>query len=664
MTKLWIVLLLLVVPSFAIDTMPKVGVLGSRFVYPQRGLIGAYPVNEGTGLTLTDYSASLGYRNSGTNTNRCGNLPITLSGGSATDSFTWNPAPENLANRPLRAGVLGVSSEIGFHLGGTNNYGTSASGVNDYITVPCGGSVKTAVFIIRAQHDSNASGASAPEGNGIHPLLGGDGVDNPIGFDAGQFGATLYKASQAFGGTNIDWQGYWNNSDGSQNLHCIGDDVVLVLTNPGSALTKAYCNGVEIPYKGGLATMSKLWLGTSAWYIGREDYATFGNYRYNQPMTRNIQWMSFHSVALTQQEVLQATNALRYRQRKFAKQPPLYIGIVGDSISDECSGPTGSAANQCPTGTSPNGTTISGSMDATQTSITFPSGNGVISYDSGISTGGYIRVSRTEYMKITSCTTSTSATTCTVQRGCKHGVCSGTGTTHTGGDYVQTSWAIQLRAALQNDAHVVNAAVIFYDDQTMRQLGMKVSGTPRYYEGTNINAEFDKAQSGIYGRKIIIGQECINALNGGRSAAQIEQTTTAWADEHRKAGYQVFWATCNPMGSQLATTSGGTLPGGSTEPSRQSINTWARANALENAVTIGGTGFSGPGMKGLIDLEVDSTFAPDHCENSSSNSQYPPCSTFSNPTIPYRDNTSHLTSVGSYRMMQRVLSTLNASGIF
>jgi hypothetical protein len=589
--------------------MPKAGVLGSRYVYPQRGLIGAYPANEGTGTTLTDYSPLLGYRNSGTNTGRCGNLSITLGGGSGTAAFAWNPAPESIANRPLRNGVSGINTDIGFRLGGTNNYGSSASGTNDYISVPCGGNVKTAVFIIRASHDTNASGNSAPEGNGeCIPLLGGDGADNSIGFRfSGKFGAPLYRTSQNDGNTKLDWQSYWDNSDSSQNLHCVGDDVVLVLTNPGSSLTKMYCNGVEVPYKAGLATMTKLWAGTSNWYIGREDYAVFGNFRYNQPMIRNIQWMSFHSVALTPLEIQQATMALRHKQRKKAMQPPLLIGIVGDSISDECFGTIGTSAGNCPTTNSPNGTTISGAMDATQTSITFAS-NPVISYDSSLGTGGYIRVSRTEYMKIVSCSTATGATSCTVQRGCLRNACSGTGVTHSSGDFVQTSWAIQLRAALQNSAVIVNAAMSFFDDLTMRQEGMTVAG-PRYYEGTNIKAEFDKAQSGIYGRKVLIGTECINGLNGGRTPAQMEQNLTQWANDHKQAGYAVFWITCSPQGDQLASTSGGTLPGGSKEPNRQALNTWARGNGTQNAVTISGTGFSGPGLKDLIDLEVDSVFS-------------------------------------------------------
>lgn len=657
MTRIIVFTLVFASAVLAIDKAPRLGVLGSRYNYPTRGLIGAYPANEGTGTTLVDYSASLGYRNGGSITGRCGDLSIVNSNG--TIPFAWNPAPYSIASRPLRTG--NALNDVGFHLGGTfNPTRTPTDPQNDHIPMPsCSTQVRTAIFIIKGLSDSG-SGTTEIGGGYEHPLLGGDQNDDPIGFYASMFSAPVAKNS-LWGVTSgsLEFSTYWNDhGTGTKYIHCQGDDKVIVLTvNNGLRL---YCDGVEVPYSNGLSNISRLWPGTTN-YIGRDDSTISPNFNFNQPLNKTIQWMSFHSVALSPQEILQATYALKYQQRKYARQKPNLIVVVGDSVNDECYATVGNAAGQCPAYKSPNGTTIAAAMTPTQTDISFPGGSSVISYDAGLGTGGFVRIDSNEIVRITSCTTALAATSCTVQRGCSAGQCSGTGTAHNAGAYVQTAWPIQLRAMLSSSAYYVNGAISYFDDTVMRSAGTEQNY--RLYEGSGVLAQFDLAASGIYNRRILIGGECINAVGGNRTPTQIEATHTQWAQEHESAGWEVLMTTCTPMGGSLPAASGGTPPDGK-NAARTAVNSWLRSNWNQAVVNIGGTSYTGPNAVGFIDTDTDEALNADHCEAIAGNpSNLPPCAANSSPTVPYLDSVSHLTSVGSYRFALRVKAALNARGI-
>jgi hypothetical protein len=275
-----------------------------------------------------------------------------------------------------------------------------------------------------------------------------------------------------------------------------------------------YCDGQEVVYFGSsvallpisagvlaapnlqLNNMPRLFPG-SIGYIGRDNTNNSPNFNFNQPMNKTVQWMSFHSVVLTKNEILQATYALKYRQRKYARQKPTLVVAVGDSVNDECFSDIGPGANQCTGFNSPNGTTLSAPIDGVDTNIHF-NANNVISYDAGFpggATGGFVRIDRNEVVRITSCTTATSATSCTVQRGCVGGVCSGTGVTHGTGAYVQTAWLAQLRGILKTPATYVNGAISFFDDQVMSRAG--VEQNYRKFEGSDQFAKYALTDSGI-----------------------------------------------------------------------------------------------------------------------------------------------------------------------
>jgi hypothetical protein len=658
-------LLLCAVAAIAIDKMPPGGVLGSRLRYPQRGLIGAYAASEGSGTTLTDASPSLGYRAGGTNTARCGNLTINNSGG--TLPFAWNPAPYSLSSRPLRTG--NALTEPGFYLGGTYRatrvYTRSGERLHQRRLV-LDGSQDGHLHYQSADGTMPRALPRSGSAGTWHPLFGGDQSDDPIGFQVSQFSAPLWKDS-TWGATSggLNWNRYQDDTGGKRSIECHGDDIVVALVRDTGGL-RMFCNGVEVSYKTSLSTMSRIFPGTVG-YIGRDDThvgtGTWDNQFYNQPLGKTLQFVGFHSVALTAQEVKQATAALQFRQRSYARQKPVMIAIGGDSINDDCYGAVGSSAGQCISFVSPNGTTLAGAMDTTQTSISFttPGGNiGVIAYDASISTGGYIWVDKSEFMKITSCATSVGATSCTVQRGCTAGVCSGTGSSHSSGAYVQYGWAAQLRAVLNASAYIVNGAISFFDVAAMHTNGMEQAY--RFYDGSNVLAKVDLAVSGIYKRRIMIGGECINST-GSMTAAQIETHHAQWSQDHARAGWEVILTTCTPQGGSMPSTSGGAAPDGK-EAIRTSVNSWLRSNYREASVTISSTTYAGPNAVGLVDFDTDSVLNPDHCESVQNNiSNLPPCAAVSSSTIPFKDNVSHLTSAGNYRMMLLVKAALAARGI-
>ena len=117
------------------------------------------------------------------------------------------------------------------------------------------------------------------------------------------------------------------------------------------------------------------------------------------------------------------------------------------------------------------------------------------------------------------------------------------------------------------------------------------------------------------------------------------------------------------MGGSLPTASGGTPPDGKNAV-RMALNSWLRSNWNQANVNIGGTGYTGPNAVGFIDTDSDTALGADHCEPVIGNpSNLPPCAANSSPTLPFLDNVSHLTSVGSYRFALLVKAALNARGI-